>query len=93
MMNSFLRTVENVLNVFYGVLSGGLLSNSSVLKSLKVLRGKRFKIFSQKQIIRVFKLYVVGADRFASLNTIVVSAALWETLQNLWKTQNGCGKI
>jgi len=70
-----------------------VLSNSNVLKSPKDPPGKSFELFDPKQMIRVMKLYVVGIDRFASLNTIAVNAALWKTLQNLGKTQNGCGKI
>ncbi len=84
-MNSSLRTVENVLNVFRGVLSSRVVSNSNVLKSPKVDSGKDFELFDSRHMIRVVTLYVVGIDRFASLNTIVVSAALWKTLPSLWK--------
>ncbi len=78
---------------FRGVLFSGVLSNSNVLKSPKVFCGKDFELFDPRQMIRVIKLYLVGIDRFASLNTIAVSVALWKTLRSLWKTQDGCGKI
>ena len=70
---------------FRGALSSRVLSNSNVLKSPKVHSGKGFKLFDPRQMIKVIMLYVVGIDRFASLNTIVVSAVLWKTLHSLWK--------
>jgi hypothetical protein len=75
------------------MLSSRVLSNSNVLKSPKVYSGKDFELFDPRQMIKVITLYVVGVDRFASLDTIAVSVALWKTLRSLWKTQDGCGKI
>ena len=69
------------------------LSNSNVLRSLKVLPEKRFKFFDQEHITRVERLNVVESDRSASQNTIAVSTDLWKTIHNLGKRENGCGKI